>query len=1088
MHKLNNENIKDIYRLSPMQEGMYYQYLFDKSSLAYFDQIRFQFHEYLDIDVVKMSLKEIFKRYDILRTVFNHEKLDFPLQVVLKECGIEVHYEDIKAMDRDGKGRYVENYIEQDKKRLFNINEDILMRVAIIEVNKNEYEFIWSFHHIIMDGWCLGIIISDFLEIYNSFIKKCDYKLPVVKQYRKYIDWLEKQDKSISKEYWGNYTKGYNQMTGIPKAGTLKCTSNAYLKDEVKLNFEGEKLQELMRLASENQVTMNTVIQTIWGIILSRYNATNDVMFGAVVSGRPPEIDNIESMVGLFINTIPVRIMYDCNDRFIDILRKVQGEAAKNKNHHYYPLFKIQAESHLKQNLIDHIMVFENYPTEELIQRNINNQNGIDNSRITNPQVFEQTNYDFNIIVTVKNGLSISFQYNANVYEKQLMQNVSKQFLTLINQILANSNICVGELSILSNEEKDTIMNNFNDTFCDYPRNKKIHELLYEQAEENPNNIAMVFDHRELTYRELNERSNQLARYLREKGVSSDVIVGIMVERSFEMIIGIMAILKAGGAYLPISSEYPHNRIKYILNDSAAKVLLVQEKFKNTVDFQGETINLDAEDVYKYDCSNLENVNVEKDLAYVMYTSGSTGNPKGVMIEHTSVINYINWMQKKYVLTKDDVILQKTTFTFDVSVYELFWWMFAGSKVCILVPEGEKDPAEIIKAIEENNVTVMNLVPSMLSIFLDYVETNEQENTITSLKKVLAGGEALTVNHVKKFDKILYKTNHTKLYNVYGPTEATVNSTYFDCPQESEISTIPIGKPIDNMRIYILDKEGRLQPKGIPGEICIAGIGVGRGYLNKPELTMEKFKEDPFVPGERMYKTGDLGEWSTDGNIEYLGRLDNQVKIRGFRIELEEIEKVLSSYEDIKSALVCVEKEENGTGTLIAYIVTDNELSTTILRDYLITKLPEYMIPSYYIKIDKLPVTLNGKLDRNFIKEEGKKLRPDTTYIDPKTDNEKVVAEIWKEVLKIQEVGLKDNFFDLGGTSLDVITVISKINKKFSKKATIVEMFTYPTVDSFCEFLFNDNESNEIKIMNADLDNAKKKMKGNIAKMRNQKK
>jgi len=452
MQKLTNENIKDIYKLSPMQEGMYYQYLLDKASMAYFQQMRFQFHDYLNIDVVKMSLKEIFKRYNILRTVFNHEKLDIPLQIVLKECENEVHYEDIKPMDIDSKKSYVENYIEQDKKRLFNLNKDILMRVSIFEVNENEYDFIWSFHHIIMDGWCLGIIISEFFEIYNSFIETRDYKLPVVKQYRKYIDWLEKQDKNTSKEYWKNYLQGYNKMTGIPKSGIPAATGSAYLKDDIILNFQGQRLQEIVRLTSKNQVTMNTFIQTIWGIILSRYNSTNDVMFGAVVSGRPPEIDDIESMVGLFINTIPVRINYDRNDSFVDILKKVQDEAVKNKQHHYYPLYKIQSESPLKKNLIDHIVIFENYPTEELIGKNSNSGNGIGNTRITDFQAFEQTNYDFNIVVAVKDGLTVSFQYNTNIYERQLIQNISKQFATLIDQILADSNIFMDKLSQLSEE------------------------------------------------------------------------------------------------------------------------------------------------------------------------------------------------------------------------------------------------------------------------------------------------------------------------------------------------------------------------------------------------------------------------------------------------------------------------------------------------------------------------------------------------------------------------------------------------------------------------------------------------------------
>lgn len=1079
MQILNNKNIKDIYKLSPMQESMYYQYLLDKSSSAYFQQMTFRINQKINIDTVKSSIQEIFNRHDILRTVFNHQKVDFPLQIVLKVCEPEIHYEDITSFEDLKQKKYIKDYVSEDKSKLFNLNKDILMRIAVFKTGEESYDFVWSFHHILMDGWCAGIIISEFFKIYNIILKGNYYDLPVVNQYRSYISWLEKQDETSFEEYWKDYVDGYDKAAQIPRK-TSYNKINSYLKDEVNLDITDGCFNSLKMFASKNEVTINTVIQTLWGVILSKYNFTDDVVFGRVVSGRPPEIIGIESMVGLFINTIPLRIKYKKDKRIIDIMKDLQTDSMKNKKFDYYPLYKIQSKSSLKQNLIDHILVFENYPVDEYVNENIKGDDGIDESMISDFKVSEQTNYDLNIIASVKDKLSISFQFNSNVFDKRLIKNIALQFELLINELVENYSIKVDEMTLLSDKEKDEIINNFNNTSCEYPKDKKIYNFLSEQAEKSPNSLAVRFNDKKMTYKELNERSNRLGRFLREKGVSSNTIVGIMVDRSFEMIVGIIGILKAGGCYMPISSKYPKERIKYILNDSKCAFLLVENDLYD--DLECRIINLNDESIYYYDEKNLKDINSSKNMAYVIYTSGSTGNPKGVMINHTSVINRINWMQKKYHLDKDDVILQKTPYTFDVSVWELFWWMYTGSSVYLLKEGAEKDPSEIIKAVEENNISQIHFVPSMLNIFLDYVEENEEAYRLSSLKNVFASGEALSEDNVRKFYRVFKENKRIKLHNLYGPTEATVDVTYYDCNDNYNITKVPIGAPIDNIKIYILDENENLMPRGVQGEICISGVGVSEGYLNKPDLTKEKFKDDPFISGYRMYKTGDVGILSLDGNIEYLGRLDNQVKIRGFRIELEEIENALSSYSEIKNVVVCAKKNEKGINTLYAYIESNSEISTRILREYLKTRIPQYMIPSYFIKINEIPLTRNGKIDRNFIKEKVETLHPDNEYIAPETEKQIIVADIWKEVLKVREVGLNDNFFELGGTSLDIISVMTKINKRFDKKIDIVKMFTYPTVNAFCKFLNNEDDTIEEESHKA-LDEEKLRMKESISKI-----
>ncbi len=559
----------------------------------------------------------------------------------------------------------------------------------------------------------------------------------------------------------------------------------------------------------------------------------------------------------------------------------------------------------------------------------------------------------------------------------------------------------------------------FNNTEADYPKDKTIHQLFEAQVEKTPENIAVIAQSPEcrmhsikavskecyaITYNKLNERSNQLANLLRTKGVKPDTIVGLMVERSIEMMVGIFGILKAGGAYLPISPSNPGKRISYILSDSGSKIVLTQGRFldklyKDKVDFLSEIINLEDEKIYTGYASNLTLINQPNHLVYVIYTSGSTGNPKGVMIAHRSLVNRLNWMQKRYPLSVGDTILQKTPFFFDVSVWEMFWWSLVGASVCFLMPGGEKFPQAIVETVENNDVTVMHFVPSMMSVFLEYLRHSEEEvKRLATLKQIFASGEKLTPSHVQAFNEILHQKNGTRLSNLYGPTEATVDVTYFDCPtgtghSSGDIDKIPIGKPIDNIELYILGEGNRIHGVGETGELCIAGVGVGRGYLNNPELTAEKFDRDfqdyqdekekeketgkysftslPLYPSTSLYRTGDLARWLPDGNVEFLGRRDHQVKIHGLRIELGEIETVMSKHPLVRDCVIVVKHYSRNIAMIVGYIVTKSgeEVSVNELKDYMKTLLPDYMVPKMFVIMDRFPLTPNGKVDRKALPE-----------------------------------------------------------------------------------------------------------------------
>lgn len=549
-------------------------------------------------------------------------------------------------------------------------------------------------------------------------------------------------------------------------------------------------------------------------------------------------------------------------------------------------------------------------------------------------------------------------------------------------------------------------MNEFNQSQSEFPGDKTLHRLFEEQVEQTPGKPAAIFKKQTFTYRELNEKANQVAWLLRHKDVKPDHTVAIMVERSLEMMVGLMAILKSGSAYLPVSPDYPEKRINLMLIDSSTKIILTQGKFvdkiKANLDLQIEIINLEAEENYKDSPINLPHINGPQNLAYVIYTSGSTGKPKGVMIQHRSVVNRLHWMQKKYPLNESDTILQKTPFFFDVSVWELFWWSMLGASVCFLFPGFERFPQAIVETVETNHITTMHFVPSMMSTFLGYIENSGDILRLASLKQVFCSGEALKPAHVEHFNKTLYQHNDTRLINLYGPTEATVDVSYFDCPTgsgETDIQCIPIGKPIDNIQLYVMDKDFREQPVGTEGELCITGVGLARGYLNRPKLTSEKFclrrprgvfsrkpppcpprksfslsptphsPHSPHTPYLPIYKTGDLARWLSDGNLEFLGRMDFQVKIRGLRIELGEIESILSNHPAVQDCVVLVKKITETIINLVAYMVTKTEISELELKKYMKSLLPDYMIPSEFVVLETLPLTPSGKVDRKKLRD-----------------------------------------------------------------------------------------------------------------------
>ncbi|NIM16119.1 MAG: amino acid adenylation domain-containing protein [Candidatus Aminicenantes bacterium] len=703
------------------------------------------------------------------------------------------------------------------------------------------------------------------------------------------------------------------------------------------------------------------------------------------------------------------------------------------------------------------------------------------------------------LCVEIGSRMFLTFEYCTRLFKESTIERFIRYFKCMVLSVLDNPDQKIRGIEIVSREDKERILYNFNDTAADYPKEKTIHQSFEEQVERTPERIAVVGSRQgvappadkgavgkerrtgevlHLTYRELNEKSDQLAHLLIEKGALAGDIIAIMAERSVEMMIGIFAILKAGGAYLPIDPGYPGERIQYMLCDSNTSVLLTnkggekkseiriskhetnsndqnsndQNKISTPIVLNFENLNFEFVSNFEFRASNLYS-----SLAYVIYTSGSTGKPKGVMVEHRSVINRLNWMQRAYPLGQSDRILQKTPVVFDVSVWELFWWSFQGASLCLLGHGDEKSPEAIVEAIRQQGVTTMHFVPSMLTTFLDYLEEYEYRDTrdLRSLRQVFASGEALGSHQVKRFNRLLGigNINKTRLINLYGPTEATVDVSFFNCDliEDQTPERIPIGKPIDNIQLIILSRYLQLLPIGIAGELCIGGDGVARGYVNRPEFTAEKFVDYRFYMSYRtyiFYKTGDLARWLANGNIEFLGRMDHQVKIRGFRIELGEIENHLLKREDIKEAVV-IAREDKGDTSLCAYIViadTGTGGSEAEFKRYLSRLLPDYMVPGYFVQLDSMPLTPNGKVDRKELPKP--RLTRGDLYATPRTQTEKKLAEIWADILDLEAeiIGIDDRFFDLGGHSLKATVMVTRIHKEFNVRLTLAEIFHHGTI------------------------------------------
>lgn len=1025
--------IEDIYPLSPMQEGFLFQSLYDPDPEAYFVQLNFRFRGKLQPSPFRNAWLSLCARHGGLRSAFLHEGLSRPAQVVLKRRPPEITFTDLRHLAAGEQQVRIDELQREDRRRGFNLTQDVLLRIAVFHTQPDEHYVVWSFHHILIDGWGLNILQREFLQIYVASIQGQEPNLPPVFPYGNYLRWLEVQDREDARRYWREYLSGYQGLAGIPRIN--RNSNEGYALQELMFELDAGTTSALRSLAAQAEVTFNTLVQSVWAIVLARYNNVPEVVFGMIVSGRPPDLPGVEQMLGLCINAVPVRIRLEAGRSFTDLLQSTQKAALESQRRHHLPLAEIQAQRSFGGDLFDHLLIFENYPVEGPPLET--------SDPGTNPFTIEllgghdRTHYPFTFIATPGKNLHVRLSFNANVYPEDQMQRTRDHFITAVRSLLENPRLLVDEINILPIAERKQLLSDFNHTRVEQEYEPGLVGRFEAQVRRTPDHIAIVCEDRQLTYQELNERANRLARYLRdEHHVQPDDRIGLLLDRSEYLPVAIWGILKAGAAYVPIDPESPAQRARQMLTDSACRLVVSEAKYADQV-ARGTTIAMvDVRSIPTSNPENLAPVTGSNHLAYVIYTSGSTGLPKGCQIELGNLVHYLCWADRFYFAGREGGCFGLySPVSFDLTVTSLFLPLLRGKTLHVFPAEAELLEIFDRTFCEDSPLDSIKLTPSHISLL------HNLRIARSNIRLAIVGGEALSLEQVRTLRRL---NPQMEIYNEYGPTETTVGCVV----KRMEVSDerVLIGQPIANTRIYVMS-DGNLMPIGTTGEILIAGAGVGRGYFNRDDLNRRAFPDDPNLPGQRLYRTGDLGRWLPDGNLELLGRADYQVKVRGYRIELGEIENRLLEFSTVRHAVVTTRNDTGSGNDLVAYVVAEKGWTAAGARAFLAESLPDYMVPVFFVNLETLPLTPNGKVDRKALPHPSQASQERTTpYAGPRDDVEKKLAEIWRKVLALDEVNVHDRFLDLGGHSLKAMQIVSQIHKQLGTKIPLRALFEKPTI------------------------------------------
>ncbi|HEY8983658.1 MAG TPA: amino acid adenylation domain-containing protein, partial [Streptomyces sp.] len=1048
--QIEADRAEDVLPLSPLQEGLLFHALYDPDGVdVYAMQLAFEVDGALDVGVLRAAGEELLARHANLRAGFRQLASGRAVQVILSDVELPCEELDLSGLDELRRAAEVERVLDEDRLRRFDMTAPPLMRLTTLKLAVDRHVLILTVHHILWDGWSVPYALDELFELYARGGDASGMR-PVV-PFRTYLEWLSRQDRAEAAGAWRDALAGLAEPTLVAPAGSDRET---VITERVHVDLPVDVSERLVARARERGLTLNTVVQGAWALLLGMVTGRQDVVFGATVSGRPAELPGVESMIGLFINTVPVRARMDPAESFAALLARMQDEQASLQPYHYAGLSDIQRSAGLGE-LFDTSTVFENLASVG----NDGGASGPDGGPRISPldrsgDTAGVMHYPLSLVVLPGAELRLDVGYRPDLFRREQAEEFGARLRLLLENFTADPDVPLARLDLLSATERRQIAGEWNATAFDAPATT-VPELFEEQVGRTPDAVAVVYEDENLSYAGLNARANRLARHLVGLGVGPEDRVLVGLPRSTELIVAILAVMKAGAAYVPVDLEHPDERIGYVMGDARPVAVVsagaaVQRLRGIATDPEISWVPLDGPGLVR-DLADLPGTDMTADErvrplypahpAYVLYTSGSTGRPKGVQVPHAGSVNYVAWVRQEFPVTPADRFLHRTPVTFDVSTSELFWALSAGAALVVARPGADGDPAYLADLIRGQGVTTAHFVPSLLRVFAEEPAAAH----CTSLRTVICSGEALPAATVERFAEVL----DVPLANMYGPTEASVHTTsWITAPG----ATVPIGGPVGNVQVHVLDGALRPVPAGVDGELYIAGAGLARGYWGRTALTAERFVACPFGgAGERMYRTGDVVRRRADGVLEYAGRVDDQVKVRGFRIELGEIEAALARHAAVAQAVVVVREDTPGVKRLVGYVTTTagEETDSAALREYVARSLPEYMVPAAVLVLDTLPLNANGKVDRKALPA------PDfaaaSSGREPSTQREHVLTELFAQALGLERVGVDDSFFDLGGDSIVSIQLVARARTVAGLVFTPREVFQHRTVAALAQ-------------------------------------
>ncbi|GAA6623227.1 amino acid adenylation domain-containing protein [Scytonema sp. NUACC26] len=1050
--------------LSFSQQRLWFLTQLEQNHSAYHIVRAFQLHGNLNVSVLQQTLDTIVGHHEALRTKFIAQDGN-PRQVITEPRSVEFKVIDLKNVPERNDTSFIQNLLQKEAHRPFNLTSDLMLRACLIQRSPQEHILLLVMHQIVADDWSMSVLLEQLAKLYEAFSNKKPNPLSDLAIH--YVDfaiwqrqWLSDEVLEKQLNYWQQQLAGAVPVLELPTdrprppVQTYQGAREAFVLPQ-KLS------QALAKLSQREGVTLFMTLLAAFQTLLYRYTKQHDILVGSPVAGR--NLPEIENSIGCFVNTLVLRTDMSGNPSFRELLQRVRSVAMSAYTNQDLPIDKLIDELQPERSLSYHPL-FQVMFTLQNTSKQTLDLPGI----VSTPFAWENIASRFDLTLSIaetEQELRGLWEYNTDLFEAPTIQRMSGHFQMLLEGIVANPEQPLSELPLLTAAERHQLLVEWNNNRADYSQEQCIHKLFEQRVEQNPNARALVFENEQLTYQELNNRANKLARYLRTLGVGPEVLVSIYVERSLEMVVGLLGILKAGGAYVPLDPSYPKERLAFMLENSQPLVLLTQESLKTEISEFTETIvcfDTDSSVIAQQSEENLNQTAVPVNLAYVIYTSGSTGKPKGVQVTHANLCHYAQAMGNALCITAEDVYLHTASIAFSSSVRQLMVPLARGATVKIATPEQRKDPRALFEGIKQHDVTAIDIVPSYWRNCihaLNNLNPEQREFLLDNKLRLIVSASEPLLSDIPTEWKFGFQ-HGARLINMFGQTETCGIVATYPIPeqQDERVKIVPLGRPIANTQIYLLDEHMQPVPIGVPGELHIGGLGLARGYLNRPELTEEKFIPDPFSQkeGARLYKTGDLARYLADGNIEFIGRQDYQVKIRGFRIELGEVEAVLNQHPSVVQTAVMACVDALGDKRLVAYVVPNQELEpvTSDLRGFLKEKLPEYMVPSAFVLLEALPLTPSGKVNRAALPAyDFSKLDLEANFVAPRDELEQQIAQIWEEVLHRQPIGIRDNFFDLGGHSLLAVHVFAQIEQKFGKKLPLATLFQSGTVEALAIML-----------------------------------